>query len=164
MITNNRFAATSEKITEKKYTYQDITFDLQQTENPGSDQLHGRKTHKDIKVSYDEGAIMNSLRNIFTTTPGQKILNPLFGVNLSKWLFEPCDEFTGREIGEAILNGIEKFEPRVKVKTVDVISRPERNEYLIRLVISIPQLNIRDTRYDAILNQPGFDFLTKTET
>lgn len=164
MINNDIFKDSTANITERKFKYQDITFDLNQVDNPNTEQLHGRATHKDVKVSYDEGAIMNSLGNIFSTTPGQKVLNPAFGVNLSQWLFEPCNEFTAREIGEAILNGIERFEPRVKVKTVDVISVPARNEYVIRLVISIPALSIQDRTYDAILNQPGFDFLTTTET
>ena len=105
---------------------------------------------------------MNSLRNIFTTTPGQKVLNPGFGINLSRWLFEPCTEFTAREIAEVMLSGIERNEPRVSVKTIQVVANKEANEYIIKLVITIPSLSIIDKTYDAILNQPGFDFLTET--
>ena len=38
----------------------------------------------DIVADYDLGAIRNSLVNLFTTIPGQKILNPLFGLNLDR--------------------------------------------------------------------------------
>lgn len=162
MISNNKFESGTQKVTDRKFTYQDITFDLQQEDAPRGKSLHGKTIVDDIKVSYDEGAIMNSLRNIFTTTPGQKVLNPAFGVNLTRWLFEPCTEFTAREIGEAIVSGIERFEPRVSIKTISVIADKGNHTYIIKLVITIPALNIIDKTYDAILNQPGFDFLTET--
>ena len=162
MITNDKFKANTGNISERKFTYQDIKFDLQSEDSPRGKSLHGRDIVNDIKVSYDEGAIMNSLRNIFTTSPGEKVLNPAFGINLSRWLFEPCNDFTAREIGEIILSGLEKFEPRVSVKNVTVIADKPKHMYVIKLVITIPQLNIIDKSYDAILNQPGFDFLTET--
>ena len=162
MITNNKFAKSVGVKVKDNSKYRDIAMDLQQDDAPRGASLHGGTTNHDIKVSYDEGAIMNSLRNIFTTTPGEKTLNPRFGVNLSRWLFEPCNDFTARELAETILSGIEAFEPRVSVKTVQVIANKMKNEYIIKLVITIPSLSIIEKTYDAILNQPGFDFLTET--
>ena len=92
-------------------------------------------------------------------TPGEKILNPGFGVNLTQWLFNPISEFNAKEIGEAILAGIENFEPRVKLNNVNVMVDYEQSQYEIKLVLTIPSLSIINRGYDAILNQPGFDFL-----
>ena len=138
--------------------------DLTEAPIPTSRALFSKQTGTDIKVSHDEGAVMNSLRNIFTTTPGEKILNPRFGINLTQWLFSPISEFNAQEIGEAIVTGIETFEPRLLVKTVRVNANHSRSEYEIQLVLTIPSLNIINKNYDAILNQPAFDFLTNTST
>lgn len=162
MITNNKFSRPTGVKSKDNSRYRDIMFDLQEDDAPRGQSLHGKSVGRDVKISYDEGAIMNSLRNIFTTTPGQKVLNPGFGINLSRWLFEPCTEFTAREIAEVMLAGIERNEPRASVKTIQVIANKEANEYIIKLVITIPSLSIIDKTYDAILNQPGFDFLTET--
>ena len=148
--------------TERKTTYRDLYLDLVEDERPVTNSLYGKVTRLDLHTSIDEGAIMNSLRNIFTTNPGEKILDPTFGLNLTKWLFEPVDEFIAQEIGEAIMEGIEKFEPRVSIKNITVNMDAERNQYDLKLVLTIPSLNIIDKTYDAILNQPGFNFLTNS--
>lgn len=148
--------------TERRTTYRDLHLDLTEDERPVTSSLYGKVTRLDLQTSIDEGAIMNSLRNIFTTNPGEKILDPTFGLNLTKWLFEPVDEFIAQEIGEAIVEGIEKFEPRVSVRSITVNMDAERNQYDLKLVLTIPSLNIIDKTYEAILNQPGFNFLTNS--
>lgn len=148
--------------TERRITYRDLFLDLTESEQPRTTALYGKQTQLDLHTSVDEGAIMNSLKNIFTTNPGEKILDPTFGLNLTQWLFEPLNEFTAQEIGEAIIEGIETFEPRVNIKNVSVDMNVDRNEYRLELVLTIPSLNIIDKTYGAILKQPGFDFLTNT--
>ena len=162
MITNDKFSRPTGIRKKDNSKYRDIALDLQPDDAPRGKSLHGSAIKHDIKVSYDEGAIMNSLRNLFTTTPGQKILNPSYGINLTRWLFEPCSEFTAREIAEVMVAGIENNEPRVSIKTIQVVANKESHEYIIKLVLTIPSLSIIEKTYDAILNQPGFDFLTET--
>ena len=157
-ININRLSSNT-GISEKKYIYSDVHMDLSAEPSPTSSSLFSKGTSVDIKSSLDEGAVMNSIKNIFTTTPGEKILNPLFGVNLTRWLFEPISEFNGREIGEAIVSGINRFEPRVQLNNVSVIVDEEQSLYEITLVLTIPSLNIINKKYKAILDQPGFDFL-----
>jgi len=148
--------------TERRVTYRDLYLDLVESDQPYNDAMYGKSTQIDLKTSSDEGAIMNSLRNIFTTNPGEKILDPTFGLSLTRWLFEPLDEFVAQEIGEAIVEGIEKFEPRVSIKNITVNMNAEHNQYDLKLVLTIPSLNIIEKSYEAILNQPGFDFLTNS--
>lgn len=142
--------------------YKDIHFPLSENMLPDEETLYGKITRTDLQISVDEQAVMNSIKNIFTTTPGEKILNPEFGVNLTQWLFEPASEFNAREIGEAIQTGISRFEPRVQLTRVSVIVDEENNQYIIKLALQIPSLNITK-EYDAVLQQPGFDFITPNE-
>lgn len=150
---------SEQEVTNKPHTYKDVYFELSENQVPDVDEMYAKATRTDIQHSIDEGAILNSLRNIFTTTPGQKVLNPTFGVNLTQWLFQPADQFTAREIGEAIKIGIERFEPRVRLQHVDVIVDTSNDQYIIQLAIQIPALNISKT-YRSALMQTGFEFLT----
>lgn len=100
---------------------------------------------RDILVDNDIDAIKNSLSNLFSTVPGQKLLNPTYGLNLLQFLFEPVTNSTANMIGEAIVNGITKFEPRVSVVKVKVVGDAENNEYDITLIIKIPALSQTDT-------------------
>ena len=145
--------------TEKQIKYRDVFLDL--GEEGSSRKSHFAKdTKTDLKTSVDEGAIVNSIRNIFSTSPGERVLEPDFGLNLKQWLFQPLDDFTAREIGETILQGIERYEPRVSVNTINVNTAPEKHEYHIKLVLTVPSLNINSKAYEAILSQPGFDILS----
>lgn len=152
----------AEPKTPKNQTFVDIRFDLTEDSQPSNDALYSKSTQTDLQSSIDEGAVMNSIRNIFNTTPGEKILNPEFGVNLTQWLFEPANEQNAREIGEAIQAGINRFEPRVLLTHVTVIADKNKDQYVIQLAIQIPSLNITRT-YDAALQQWGFEFLTENE-
>ena len=63
------------------YLYKDIGFDLvlRYTDNP---ELHKDSEIGDLKPIYDVKAIINSIKNILTTSPGEKLLNPTFGLDL----------------------------------------------------------------------------------
>lgn len=142
--------------------YRDIALDLQENETPSRDTLYGKVTRTDLRTLNDEASIVNCIKNIFTTIPGQKILNPAFGVDLTRWLFEPISEFRGREMAEVIISSIEKFEPRVLVTNIEVTADISGQAYIIKLSLQIPGLNITRT-FDGALNADGFDLLTKYE-
>lgn len=161
-ITITSIEDTSDSEDSRKFKYKDVYFSLAENILPEDSAYFGKPTSTDLQVSYDEGAIMNSLTNLFNTIPGQKVLNPEYGVNLTQWLFEPLNEFTAREIGEAILQGIKRFEPRVNVTHIDVVTDYNKDQYIIQLAIQIPSLNITRT-YSSALMQTGFQFLTNNE-
>ena len=95
----------------------------------------------DLKVSYDENAIKNSLKNLFNTKPGQRFLFPLYGLDLNQFLFEAITPINAQLIGEKIVSSIDKFETRVSVVNVNVVSDPENNMYDITIVVQIPIFN-----------------------
>jgi phage baseplate assembly protein W len=141
--------------TTQPFTYSDLHLDLEY-EYLLNNELHKIPEIKDIKVDYDLAAIKNSIINIFLTIPGQKILNPFFGLNLIQYVFEPCDEYTAQLIGQRIQAGITTFEPRVILTKIQVISQPSSQSYQITLVINIPTLNTSGLQIVGTLSQSGF--------
>ena len=70
------------------------------------EKMEEKQNQQNLKAQYDLGAIKNSIKNIFVTFPGQKLLNPTFGLNLMQFLFLPISEVTANLIGQRIVNGI----------------------------------------------------------
>jgi phage baseplate assembly protein W len=85
---------------------------------------------RDIAADLDIKAIKNSIRNIFLTIPGQKVLSPSFGCSLDKYLFEPVSVLGGNAIGNDINNAITQYEPRVSVINVYVKPNPTSTPYV----------------------------------
>lgn len=131
-------------------TYSDLHLDIVEDKSATNTAL------RDIKADYDLAAIKNSLRNLFNTTPGQKLLNPAYGLSLMQFLFEPVSQSISTLIGDRILKGLNQYEPRVIVERIYVNGIPDDNSYIITLIISIPSLNILQINIDAQLNNTGF--------
>ena len=60
-------------------------------------------------------AIKNSLHQIFTWIPGERILLPEFGSNLRKLLYEGITDFNVERIMVEIRHCISEWEPRVEI-------------------------------------------------
>ena len=143
--------------TERKYLYTDLEVDLKLNYTK-TNSLNNYKEQSDIVVDRDVNAIKNSIFNIFTTAPGQKILNPIFGLNLMYFLFNGISSANGRLLGETILKGITKFEPRVTVDTINVTTDIENQQYTIDLFLSVPTLNIKGLPVKGTLAESGYYF------
>lgn len=142
----------------QNYLYKDISLDLQLGFTEGRE-LNKTLEKTDLYPIYDIQSVINSLKNVFTTSPGEKILNPTFGLDLRSYLFEPVTETRGYFIGEEILQGLPEQEPRVEVRKVEVIVDPEEQQYEINLTIGIPSLNVYDLSLAGILNNEGYTFV-----
>jgi len=121
---------------QSNFTFTDLKLDLEfdYTQN---NELLKRKEIKDIKIDYDYAAIRNSIFNLLNTTPGQRILNPFFGVNLQKYLFNRVNEIQAFNIGTDIVQAISKFEPRVIVQNVNVEADEVNQQYNITLTLGL---------------------------
>lgn len=123
--------------------YTDLKLDLTPAKSVGLG-LNVANTN-DIVVDTDYDAIKNSINNIFTTKPGEKLLTPEFGSSLEKYLFEPVSDILGRIIGNEILNQITTFEPRVEVLNITVVPQPELNQYYITVIYKFLELKTDNT-------------------
>lgn len=143
---------------EQKYVYADLHLDLEQ--EPFEVAIGNRVIRgggKDIKIAYDLNAIRNSILNLFNTIPGHRFLLPDYGCDLRQFLFEPISESTGYNIGRTIRENIEKWEPRVTLLNINIDAYPDRNEYVITMVLEIPFLQKNEKlNLKGLLNSQGF--------
>lgn len=140
-----------------KPIYTDLKLDLKlnYTVDP---RLESKDTIKDILVSTDLDAVKNSLYNLFTTVPGQKILNPVYGLNLLQFIFTGITVQNANTLGNLILEGIRKFESRIEVKKINIFPDIENQTYEIGLRIGVPSLNIEDVSLKGVLSESGYYF------
>lgn len=143
------------------FTFTDLKLDIEFDYTRNNEFLK-RKEVRDLILNYDYGAIKNSIFNLFNTLPGQKILNPLFGLNLVQYLFQPLNETTALLIGNKILEGISTFEPRVTVQSINVVVDEANAQYIVTLVLSVPSINTGTSfKLSGILSNSGFNFVNK---
>lgn len=130
--------------TQQRFIFKDLSLDITQTKI----QAPGYKIPvpgADVRASFDLEAIRNSLQNLFATSPGQRFLFPEYGLNLRQFLFSPITEANGNVLGNKINIVISTWEPRVRVKNVQVNLDPDNNQYIINIIIDIPSLNLTTT-------------------
>lgn len=140
------------------HVYKDIRFDLEKNYTRGTE-LDKKLEIKDLKPDYDLDAIKNSLFNLFTTLPGQKILNPVYGLNLVQFVFTNLSEANARLIGKVIFEGTELFEPRVSILNINVNVDYDQNQYTINMRINVPSLNLSNVSIKGVLKDSGFYFI-----
>lgn len=149
---NSPTTSLDKEIIDTSSVYTDLHLDLQLSKNIGSGINYVNS--KDILVDYDIAAIKNSIKNIFTTKKGEKILAPEFGCSLEQYLFEPISELYGRLIGEDILNSIAKYEPRIEVTAVNVLTLPDDNRYDIEINYKFLQIK-KQSSFNILALQGG---------
>lgn len=140
------------------YLYKDVFFDLE-PDSSYNKQLNKKEYLKDIQALYDLEAIKTSIGNIFLTSPGQKILNPKFGLDLRRFLFEPVDIFNATSIQFNLETYLPKMEPRIRIISADVFADKDNQEYKIDLQIDIPSLDITGLSLKSTLSNNGFVIL-----
>jgi hypothetical protein len=105
---------------QKIYSDLDLTFGRK----PGSN---------DVTLSYDEKAVLRSIRNLLLTQHYDRLFNPELGSKVSYILFEPISPLTASQLEDQIRITIENFEPRVKIDTIRVQASDEQNGYNVTL-------------------------------
>ena len=143
---------------QKGYLYKDLKLDLK-TSYTESSELNSLAEKRDLQPIFDTESIINAVKNILTTLPGQKILNPTFGLDLLGYLFESVTTVNAYFLGEDIIRGISGQDERLVVETINVVAVPDELLYEIDLVISVPSLKIYGLSLAGILNKDGYSFV-----
>jgi phage baseplate assembly protein W len=61
-------------------------------------------------------------------------------------------------LGDTILKGLTRFEPRVKVENINITTDFDNQQYTIDLLLSVPSLNITGLQVKGTLAESGFYF------
>ena len=91
----------------------------------------------DIALSYDENAVIRSVRNLLLTDFYERPFQPEVGSNINALLFENISSLTASSIEEEIKNVLTNYEPRVTISSIDVTAQPDQNAFFVRLVFYI---------------------------
>lgn len=154
-LNNLKLTSIEEKSLESGYLYKDVKFDLT-TDRFTKPELYSEQTLKDLDELQDGQAVINSVKNILTTTPGQKLLNPTLGLDFRSYLFEPINTTTSYFLGHFIYSNLGVQEPRVTLESVNIEGDPDQNQYNIEIGFSIPKLDIYGLSLNATLNKDGY--------
>jgi phage baseplate assembly protein W len=73
-----------------------------------------------MKKVVNMDAIKQSIQTIIYTAPGSRLFEPTFGVGIEKFIFEEFSPSTGQVLGKAIETGLNRYEPRIALQSVEV--------------------------------------------
>ena len=105
----------------------------------------------DLIAMKNENAIARSVKNIVFTNPGEKFFNPRFGSRITDSLFENADELTAIEISTQIEESINRYEPRVKLKSVDANANIDGNAFDVVIIYDIIGADIPPQQLEFVL-------------
>jgi len=108
------------------------------------------QTFKDLSVTFkkhpvtddlvtvkDNAAISQAIVNLLLTNKGERLFQPNLGAEIYKTLFEPLDYGTAGIIRSAVIEVLEKYEPRIRVTDINVIPDFDNNAYSVELSYAI---------------------------
>lgn len=97
-----------------------------------------------IEVVSEEEDIRQSLHLLLSTSPGERLMNPDYGCDLQRMVFDSIDASTISEIKDLIGTAILYFEPRVTLEDIIVdIKRETEGLMDITLIFTIRKINVR---------------------
>ena len=92
---------------------------------------------KDVTKHVDEMSVINSVKNLISTSRYERPFQPLLGSGVRNLLFENMDSITASVLEREIFQTLENFEPRVSVKEVNVSPDYDNNTYRIGMTFFI---------------------------
>lgn len=110
----------------KDYTYRDIDLDF--LAHPLS---------KDIVKVSDDNAVKQSVENLLTTGKFTVPMQPERGSDVLLMLFEPMGPDTVIELREAIIETLERYEPRININEVQVKADYDNGTYDVKIIFQI---------------------------
>ena len=101
---------------------------------------HPIKNDVNRKTGYN--AVIQSVKNLVLLSHYEKPFHPEIGGNVRKMLFEPMDPITANIIAKEIEDVITNFEPRVQLRSIDVVENFDDNGYDITIeffLLNLPE-------------------------
>ena len=105
----------------------------------------------DLIAMKNENAIARSVKNIVFTNPGEKFFNPRFGSRITESLFENADDLTAIEIQKQIEEPINRYEPRVRLQSVEAFADIDGNAFEVVITYDIIGADIPTQQLEFVL-------------
>lgn len=110
----------------KQHVYSDL--DLRFMPQPGT---------KDVSFSYDDQAVIRSIKNLLLTRPYERLFQPTLGSEIDALLFEPITPLTANLLKDEIIRTINNYEPRASIASLDINAYPDQNGYSVAMFFYI---------------------------
>ena len=101
-------------------------------------------TDSGIKMSAYEQDIEESLRILFSTSPGERVNRYDYGCPLRRYAFEPITTETITKMRNDITRAIILFEPRISLEDVSFEEQADEGLLLIQLTYTVIRTNNRN--------------------
>ena len=92
---------------------------------------------KDVNKHVDDMAVINSVKNLISTSHYERLFQPEIGSSVRALLFEPMDTITASALKRAIVETLGNYEPRVTVDEVSVSPDYDNNTYSVGMTFKI---------------------------
>lgn len=110
----------------------------------------------DFRRITDINVVINSWNNILVTPKRTYMFDPEFGSNLYRFIFEPLDNQTEKEIVEEVVTTLRTYDDRANIKNVSVEFLSNKKGFNISIDI---EYNGDTTSFNtAILEENYFEF------
>jgi len=119
--------------TAEKYTTTSLKAELYSDFFVGLD-IHPGK--KDLARATNEVAIKRAITNLLLTDFDERLYQPNLGANLKYLLFEPADGETLSIMREHIENCLTKFEPRIRILSLNIGASADEQRINVTLIFS----------------------------
>ena len=110
------------------------------------DDVNGNYT---LIVSYAE-EVKQNFKNLLLTSPGERMMNPDFGVGLRSFLFEPAQRVTGM-IRQKVTSQVSRYMPFIRINKIlfnHGIDSDDANDSTVLSIIieyEAPSINLQET-------------------
>ena len=105
------------------------------------------------ELLFNEEAIQRAILNIITTRRASRPFRRNFGSNLMDLLFDPLDEVTARLIRVRLMEDIQRYETRVVLEQVEVLTDSENDAYYVEISGYMPRLSNRAFNFNFNLRR-----------
>lgn len=89
--------------------------------------------------------IQASIQRILMVSPGERVMQPEFGMNLRKLLFEPLDLMLINDIKEHIIMALTQQEPRIVLQDLDFEINEEQHTISISIQYRYKRTGLEDS-------------------
>ncbi|WP_298732437.1 GPW/gp25 family protein [uncultured Chitinophaga sp.] len=114
------------------------------------------KLDASVQMVSDVADIEESIRIILSTIPGERLMQPDFGCDIKKLVFEIADTWLVTELNHIIYHALLQYEPRINFIGLTVADRSEQAGVLyVQLTYTIIATNTRHNMVYPFYFQEG---------
>ena len=90
----------------------------------------------DVNRKFNLEAIKASVKNLILTKNYERPFHPEIGTQVTNMMFENYSPILRNTIEKSIMMSIERFEPRVRMISVDIIENQDTNEIMVDITFA----------------------------